>query len=132
MDSVAETMAAFGDACKREVEATRALDALTAALSERSRATLADFLTARIAEDEERARGWGDTWASEGGVIDLVLTPGPARVLAECEAKRRILTDPQPEYREDYHGWHITKQAMLRYIAQPYADHPDFREEWRV
>jgi hypothetical protein len=58
----------------------------------------------------------------------------PARVVAECEAKRRILlmaeqpprwpgpaAPPDPD----------TVQAVLRYLALPYADHPDYRPEWR-
>jgi Family of unknown function (DUF6221) len=58
----------------------------------------------------------------------------PARVLAEVEAKRRIL------------GWHSGDRdgrclccqietagtcQTVRLLALPYADRPDFREEWR-
>jgi len=54
----------------------------------------------------------------------------PARVLAECSAKRRIVelgvctacaTEAQPcDHRAD----------TLRLLALPYADHEDYREEW--
>jgi hypothetical protein len=57
----------------------------------------------------------------------------PARVLAECEAKRRIVDEvrelnaepnpPQALILADY---------ILQAIAGVYADHPDFREEWRA
>ena len=48
----------------------------------------------------------------------------PTRVLAECEAKRRIV---------EQEGWgygHI-EQAVLKILVLPYADHPDCREEWK-
>lgn len=56
----------------------------------------------------------------------------PARVLAECEAKRRVVTaiarwlDAHPD--ED----HVPAgDDALCWLALPYADHPDYREEWR-
>lgn len=63
------------------------------------------------------------------------------RVLAECEAKRRIVdeyvwdggpsastTMTAGERRHRRRGLKIA----LRYLASVYADHPDFREEWRA
>jgi hypothetical protein len=56
----------------------------------------------------------------------------PARVLREVEAKRRILawaSDPKmhleliPEAERYY---------VLTALAQPYVDHPDHQEAWRV
>jgi hypothetical protein len=50
-------------------------------------------------------------------------------VLAECEAKRRIVE----EYRRDVSGTPSVdayRHAMV-IVAAPYADHPDYREEWR-
>jgi hypothetical protein len=69
----------------------------------------------------------------------------PARVLAECEAKRRIveaadeatgldmtvdserLVGPRDLVADPYLG-----DVMLRLLAMPYADHPDYAEEWRL
>ena len=65
----------------------------------------------------------------------------PARVLAECEAKRRIVE----LHRENVHGdncklcgygddrsegdsWPCTS---LRLLALPHADHPDYNQSWR-
>lgn len=52
----------------------------------------------------------------------------PARVLAECEAKRRIVyylradsKGPAPLVRTD---------AILRDLALPYAAHPDYLDGW--
>lgn len=118
---------------------------------------LTEFLLARIAEDESEARAatpgpwiWDDdnlisaaspdeavvitdggAYPPTGETADFIATHSPDRVLAECEAKRRIVADPEPQYRADYHGWHITKQSMLRYLAAVYSDHADYRPEWR-
>lgn len=68
----------------------------------------------------------------------------PARVLAECEAKRRIVAaHPVVQHGTDGRGpedeWECRKCyeypaswcTTLRALALPYADHPDYREEWR-
>ena len=103
--------------------------------------TLTEFLLARIAEDEGVARanmtGGPHGTSYRRGVGGSLLVP-PARVLAECEAKRRIVA-----YREQAVREHdvlnlpltevrtITYDAVLRALALPYADHPDYLEEWR-
>lgn len=46
----------------------------------------------------------------------------PARVLAECEAKRRIVADLADIEDGPY---------LLGLLAIPYADHPDFNPAWR-
>ena len=116
--------------------------------------TLAAFLLERIAEDEEGAR------------LELAMEPGRTflaqqwhdimrRVLAECEAKRRIVEihvvgDPDewaPEQwacrlcqwdedcdspKQDHqYGAGRFPCATLRTLAAIYADHPDYDESWR-
>lgn len=90
---------------------------------------LADFLLARITEDE-----WGirqvEKREQDMTRVDLWFGyPLVGRVLAECEAKRRIVAwelqvaeraHLQPEQR-----------VILQLLALPYADHPDYRQEWR-
>lgn len=60
----------------------------------------------------------------------------PARVLAECEAKRRIVeiaTDQiRLSAREKWDNWRDMATQTLSALALPYADHPDYREEWRL
>jgi hypothetical protein len=53
----------------------------------------------------------------------------PARVLRDVEAKRRIMTfaDRRPELGE---GRYVG-EGVIRLLASVYADHPDYREEWR-
>jgi hypothetical protein len=136
-------------------------------------ATLADFLLARIAEDEAVAReiasydpsfGWGSNGFSrhhEAFGERFI----PDRVLAECEAKRRIvalhpidgsLRGPVTDNKFDVCAcgpdlWPVEERpngkwgyvpepengdfypcGTLKALALPYADHPDFRPEWRA
>lgn len=85
--------------------------------------TIAEFLLARISEDEAWARDHEQAGDFLGFIEDVA-----ARVLAECEAKRRIVVrhtncddtsfgDPCDD---------------LRDTASVYADHPDFDPAWRV
>ena len=104
-----------------------------------------EFIMARVAEDEraaEHGRRHNDvgTYANDNYGCLLV---DPARVLAECEAKRRVveLHQQEPRYvevqtmseaepREVYAGTYIPTE--LRLIAAVYADHPDFDPAWRL
>lgn len=93
---------------------------------------LTEFLLARIAEARAVAASlpysrWG---------------PDPARLLAEYEAKRRIIELVQQEQPASQGHWEghgsdeywISDHApeILRLLALPYADHPDYREEWKI
>jgi hypothetical protein len=93
--------------------------------------TLVEFLLTRIAEDEARAKYDDPHWAdckhfvmfSEGG---LPCSCGlESRLLAECEAKRRIVEDATDVPT-------ISMRRVLRLLALPYADHPDYKPEWAV
>lgn len=127
---------------------------------------LITFLRGRLDEDERGARyamqaGGTGVWSEptsgalllEGvkgmdglfGVGDSRITRHmaewhPARVLAEVEAKRRILDEWQRHYvaedvdydrrRTDY-NWAEALTLALRLLALPYVDHPDYDPEWR-
>ena len=106
---------------------------------------LTEFLLARIDEDEAVARAADKSrWFPEGksisfeihnnvGEWDLVgwveadtrananhiARHDPAHVLAECQAKRRIIE------RVGNPNW-----AGFNNLALPYTDHPDYRQEW--
>src|SRR5690349_1908813 len=96
---------------------------------------LSEFLLARIAEDEQAARGgagkpayehygataaeesiemaWNEGCAKEGG--EHFMRWLPARVLAECEAKRRIIG---ADWRADDSGEAtLVRQDVLRALA---------------
>jgi hypothetical protein len=80
--------------------------------------TLTEFLLARIAEDEARAR--------------------TGRDIRECEAKRRIVdrhsgTDAPCSYCTDAYGDSAEGPCPDPMdLAAVYADHPDYRDKWRV
>lgn len=86
---------------------------------------LAGFLLARIAEDERYAtHAAGMMMGFEAGTdgIAHINRWRPARVLAECETKRRLI-----ELGDKDSYW----VDVLELLALPYADHPDYVEEWK-
>lgn len=101
--------------------------------------TLKDFLLARIEEDaaaasyaatrdgdlsEHDMAGW---WI---GHYQHYPRHNPQRVLDDCEVKRRIVwTQPLEVLSANPQAWRLRDQ-ILRLLALPYADHPDYRKEW--
>lgn len=55
----------------------------------------------------------------------------PARVLAEVEGKRQMLTMFEDHLGEGTSGDDVAT-LTLRLLIQPYADHPDYRPEWQA
>ncbi len=114
------------------------------------------FLLARIAEDQrlaaEAAAATGqESWDGVPGVLpreaaDHVAHHDPARVLAECAAKRRLVLACR-DARPDLHllgarpqgldfplpptDQHQLAALTLALLALPYAAHPDYRPAWR-
>jgi hypothetical protein len=136
--------------------------------------TLAEFLLARIDDDKAWVQMVLDDYAQHlvnwscpvTGVVNVgdpgmdgLLPTGdgplaqhiarwdPARVLAECDAKRRIIelfretTEGEDGISDDADflrqmdeiatGRWEALRSVIRLLALPYADHPDYREEWR-
>lgn len=131
---------------------------------------VADFLMARIAEDEAAAslcRGpewtveyahqyedgdWAETTLWGGGKAlasfddnfggdpaDHIARHDPARVLAECAAKRAIVERLKKDvdwYAQSDDSWAGGRAAAatdaIRQLAVVYADHPDYREAMEV
>lgn len=135
---------------------------------------LVGFLLARVAEDEAIARAASlDAYGNPAMHMDWDYGPGserdmtpaqdelhrewsPWRVLAECEAKRRIVERCKPLwiiaarpvdiqaagvvhpgaqltiYGKGGPLWpNDTAEPILRALALPYADHADYRDEWK-
>ena len=113
------------------------------------------FLLARIAEDQRLAseaaqatgRGsWDGSVTAPQGAVDHVVHHDPARVLAECAAKRRLVLACR-DVRPDLHllgarpegldfplaptDQHQLAALTLALLALPYAAHPDYRSAWR-
>lgn len=110
--------------------------------------TLTEFLLARIAEDE--ATGRFDMWDTSSEVEMA------AQIGRDAEAKRRIVELHQPDrHLENWYWtqrrcvecggqWHVIPPfgkpteigpeqgcQTLRALAAVYADHPDYRAEWK-
>lgn len=93
--------------------------------------TLAEFLLERIAEDEAHD-GWHTVECGVGlgyWATGRCICGYPARILADCEAKRRIVAwVNQWPWRAEPPS---SVDGLLPLLALPYADHPDYRPEWR-
>ncbi|MGZ4625183.1 MAG: DUF6221 family protein [Kineosporiaceae bacterium] len=118
---------------------------------------LDEFLLARIAEDKRIATDAAAA-AEEGGaspapgaaahgLAEHVAHFAPARILAECSAKRRLVLACR-DARPDLHflgrrtggqaafplvpqDEHQLAAVTLALLALPYAGHHDYRPEWR-
>lgn len=110
--------------------------------------SITDFLLARIAEDQAVARaaltGIHGEHKTSRDYADYVLsserdtteaqdefieTFWPARVLAECAAKRAIVEafDPKCPDLDPFVG-----RDVIAILAAVYADHQDYRDEWAL
>jgi hypothetical protein len=78
------------------------------------------------------------------GIAEHIVRHDPARVLADADAKRQMIrlhgcTEGHECSTVDRAGdvdhctWVMEDEACttLRLLALPYADHPDYRDEWR-
>lgn len=118
---------------------------------------LVEFLLERFDDDEDLARmaggrRWHETFVGiddEDGSEILYVDDGPgitvgykhvvrhdpANVLADLAAKRGIVEMATPEWSDDGEpvggGYVEAWWDTVRLLALPYADHPDYREEWR-
>lgn len=104
----------------------------------------ADFAEA-IYDPKNTAVIGGGRWGGESPVFETtedalhIARHDPARVLADVEAGRSLLAeyeavaemdieDAEPEFA---YGRAVGLGIAVRLRALPYADHPEFREEWR-
>jgi len=114
--------------------------------------SIVEFLEARLAEDEAMARAashqkvagpfHGD-WRRDSFHLSSmeredaahIARHDPARVLAECAAKRAIIAnreriDRSANEDEWSMGYSDANYEALRSLAAVYNSHPDYREEW--
>ncbi len=94
---------------------------------------LVRFLLARLGEDERDALE--ASFAEDP--LDLVRAPAawsPRRTLTDCSARRVILDGCRRlDHALDEYGVAAPFDGLevMRWLAVPYADHPDYRPEWR-
>ena len=121
--------------------------------------TLTEFLLQRIAEDEAAARaagsatfglishrggrlGWSDLAEipvrrlaefddADSASFEHIARHDPARVLAKCEADRRIVEFLRPDPAMPVDSGRFVAAGVLTLLALPYAEHEDFQEDWR-
>lgn len=104
--------------------------------------TLSEFLLARIESEEKVARKREAEWEARGMTERMwrMSPDSPRRMLAECEAKRRIVGERARSYElalpsSDNEDWHMGHASGLydamRLLALPYADHPDYYIGWK-
>lgn len=86
--------------------------------------TLAEFLLARLAEDEVLALSAQEMEIGNVPRSHPWAVFGPARVLADVEAKRLIISMLDTSG-EDYYVGGLSI-GILDALAEPYRDHPDF------
>lgn len=106
---------------------------------------LAGFLLARIDEESALASAAEEDAQRLGPITDdLPADPGdhrilhmflwsPARIRAHGEARRRIVEDYLAQLDGHRSGWdaRAPRDLSLRALALPYADHPDYRPDWK-
>lgn len=97
--------------------------------------TLERFLLQRIEDDETEAGRHLEGWFQGGYVLELAMLLGeaetehiarwsPVRVLAECDAKRRLIEQLRSTwYALDARDSYL---ASLHLLALPYAGHPGY------
>lgn len=102
---------------------------------------LVKFLRARLDEERTEAEkqpdgeeamldGWEIIATAESNYPCYeYLRIAKRRVLADVEAKRRIVA--RVEHHASLMGRDEIHDDLLRLLALPYADHPDYREDWR-
>lgn len=95
---------------------------------------LVQFLRDRLEDDLEEVKEYDGSWNDVDGCWGVHLDP--ARVLAEVEAKRRALDHYQAvrNHAKNDPAYVLAEGAVAKQIqimAAPYADHPDYRKEWR-
>lgn len=98
---------------------------------------LVEFLRARLNEDEAAAKAWLPFGNPDAAQREHIARHDPGRVLAEVEAKRRILdeyeqaTGQYATHSQVSAGEEIGLRFALKALALPYAEHPDYDEAWR-
>jgi hypothetical protein len=107
---------------------------------------LAEFLLARIAEESALAEAAHRDAQTRGPITDdLRADPddhrvahmflwSPDRVLAECEARRRIVEDYLAQLDSHRSGWdaRTPRDISVRALGLPYTGHPGYRDDWRL
>jgi hypothetical protein len=78
---------------------------------------------------------WG--WVMHPTAVELFSRVAVERALCDVDVKRRLLAKHAPVIDGTQSSWtwfegsESASEEVVRLLALPYADHPDYREEWR-
>ncbi|MFE9850313.1 DUF6221 family protein [Streptomyces sp. NPDC005576] len=87
----------------------------------------------------EQDKHWRGLTADPAGLAAHIARHDPARILREVEAKRQMIETFESRYKAAKASntsttlgleW-VVRADVLRLLALPYADHPDYQQEWR-
>lgn len=93
---------------------------------------LVAFLEERLAEDERTAGASAPRRYVGTSMTDLRPAEPESRALREVEAKRAMVARCQRDATDAANGTaYDLAREVLGDLAAVYADHPDYREEWR-
>ncbi|WP_189079229.1 DUF6221 family protein [Mangrovihabitans endophyticus] len=111
---------------------------------------LVTFIRAQLDEDEGLARtAIGEPWSgtveigpneddllcNDSGISRHIVRWDPARVLAEVDAKRRVLrlyeSSSDAQFPDSDGGYASAIEDVMLLLALPYADRPGYRDEWK-
>ena len=104
---------------------------------------LIEFLRARLDEDERAAKAWLPFGNPDAAARAHVARHDPARVLAEVEAKRKVIhmyeetlafIEMMKSRGKDAPAHEAAAESYLNVIrvhAAVYADHPDYKGGWQ-
>lgn len=67
------------------------------------------------------------TTSNDAAYADHIARHDPARVLAECAAKRALVE----QVSDVAWGGYAVRDVVLETLAAAYSGHPDYQEEWR-
>lgn len=113
---------------------------------------LANFLLARLAEEETRAKDWPyKNGVRKTETSEWITLWSPARAQADIDAKRGVikvlmdLSHDEGDYDESFSPCPAARGGdvcacetegevldALKHLAAVYADHPDFLKEWTL
>ncbi|WP_422744313.1 DUF6221 family protein [Micromonospora sp. WMMD754] len=99
---------------------------------------LVTWMRQQLDDDERAARAWLPLGNPAAADREHIARHDPARVLAEVDAKRRVIDvlrgfEPNDEWstQPDMGLRQNNAAGALRALALPYADRPGYRDEWR-
>lgn len=107
------------------------IDAEWYAKEEHSRVYTGDWVTVVSADVENVRHGETAYHGLARASVNHIARHDPARVLADCKAKREILERFTPEYGMG-NGYSLAAEQAIHALAKGYAEHPYYDPDWSL